>query len=169
MELPAVKSILDANWDWRLPVNIEDIAGKLNIKVASINYLNPEHQSFRGLSGLAEINNQGQRVIYCNSTESLNRQRFTLAHELGHHALGHVEPGKKMQRVDMPTAFNSNTDDWEERQANNFAAQILMPLDAIKTMLFAKGVSNIKELAKIFQVSEAAMYYRLKNLGYLTL
>jgi len=169
MELPAVKNILDANWDWRLPVNIEDIATKLNIKVASIDNFNPEDESFRGLSGLAKIDNQGLRVIYCNSAESLNRQRFTLAHELGHHALGHVEPGKDMQRADMPTAFNTNSDDWEEKEANNFAAQLLMPLDAIKTMLFAKGISNIRELAKIFQVSEAAMYYRLKNLGYLTL
>ena len=53
MELPAVKNILDANWDWRLPVNIEDIAGKLNIKVDSIHPFNPEHSDYRGLSGLA--------------------------------------------------------------------------------------------------------------------
>ncbi|KPZ59554.1 MULTISPECIES: ImmA/IrrE family metallo-endopeptidase [unclassified Pseudoalteromonas] len=165
MELPAVKNILDANWDWRLPVNIEDIAGKLSIKVDSINPFNPD---YIGLSGLAEINNQGQRVIYCNSTESSNRKRFTLAHELGHHVLNHVNPQNPCFRDDSNT-FNSNSSIWQEREANNFAAQLLMPLDAIKTMLFVKGISNIKQLAEMFQVSEAAMYYRLKNLGYLTL
>ncbi|WP_024601657.1 MULTISPECIES: ImmA/IrrE family metallo-endopeptidase [Pseudoalteromonas] len=168
MELPAVKNILDANWDWRLPVNIQDIAEKLNIKVDSINPFNPDHNDYRGLSGLAEINNQGQRVIYCNSTESTNRNRFTLAHELGHHVLNHVNPQNPCFRDDSNT-FSSNSPVWQEREANNFAAQLLMPLDAIKTMLFVKGISNIKQLAEIFQVSEAAMYYRLKNLGYLTL
>lgn len=168
MELPAVKNILDANWDWRLPVNIEDIAVKLNIKVDSISPFNPEHNDYRGLSGLAEINNQGQRVIYCNSTESINRNRFTLAHELGHHVLNHVNPQNPCFRDDSNT-FRSNSPVWQEREANNFAAQLLMPLDAIKTMLFVKGISNIKQLAEIFQVSEAAMYYRLKNLGYLTI
>ena len=89
MELPAVKNILDANWDWHLPVNIEDIAGKLNIKV---DYISPFDNDYRSLSGLAEINEQGERVIYCNSIESENRRRFTLAHELGHHVLRHVTP-----------------------------------------------------------------------------
>jgi len=168
MELPAVKNILDANWDWRLPVNIQDIAEKLNIKVDSINPFNPDHNDYRGLSGLAEINTQGQRVIYCNSIESTNRNRFTLAHELGHHVLNHVNPQNPCFRDDSNT-FNSNSSIWQEREANNFAAQLLMPLDAIKTMLFVKGISNIKQLAEMFQVSEAAMYYRLKNLGYLTL
>ena len=165
MELPAVKNILDANWDWHLPVNIEDIAGKLKIKV---DYISPFDNDYRGLSGLAEINEQGERVIYCNSIESENRRRFTLAHELGHHVLRHVTPQNRRFRDDSNT-FNSNTPVWEEREANNFAAQLLMPLDAIKTMLFVKGVTNIKKLAEIFQVSEAAMYYRLKNLGYLTI
>ena len=91
-----------------------------------------------------------------------------MAHELGHHALNHVNPQNPCFRDDSNT-FNSNSSVWQEREANNFAAQLLMPLDAIKTMLFVKGISNIKQLAEIFQVSKAAMYYRLKNLGYLTL
>lgn len=165
MELPAVKSILDANWDWHLPVNVEYIASKLGIKVSILNPWNSENE---GLSGLAEIDNNGFRVIHYNNSESKNRQRFTMAHELGHHVLNHVNPQNPCFRDDTNT-FNSNSPVWQEREANNFAAQLLMPLDAIKTMLFVKGISNIKQLADIFQVSEAAMYYRLKNLGYLTI
>jgi len=165
MELPAVKNILDANWDWRLPVNVENIASKLGVKVS---ILSPWIRENDGLSGLAEIDSNGNRVIYFNNSESKNRQRFTMAHELGHHALNHVNPQNPCFRDDSNT-FNSNSSVWQEREANNFAAQLLMPLDAIKTMLFVKRITNIKQLAEMFQVSEAAMYYRLKNLGYLTL
>lgn len=165
MEMPAVKNVLDANWNWHLPVSMETIATRLGIVIKALDPLNPDH---RGLSGLAEINSDGQRVIYYNQSESHNRIRFTLAHETGHHVLNHVNPTNPCFREDSNT-FNSNSPIWQESEANNFAAQLLMPLEALKTLIFKKGISDIGELAHIFNVSESAMFYRLKNLGYLSL
>lgn len=163
MDMPVVKKILESYWDWKLPVQIADIAAHLNICVEPLNPQDPEQKL---LSGLAEIKNE-KRYIYFNRNESYVRQRFTLAHEIGHHILNHVTPCSPKHRDDL-NAFSVNSCCSEEREANSFAAQLLMPEDAINYMLFNQGVSNISDLAKKFEVSEVAMHYRLKNLGLLS-
>ena len=85
-----------------------------------------------------------------------------MAHELGHYALGH---GTRPR--DLPTMFSSRQTDPIERDANKFAAALLMPASAIKYLVSQMGVTDISDLASTFDVSEVAMEYRLKNLGYL--
>ncbi len=109
MEMPVVKNILDTYWDWQLPVQVEDIARHLGIYISELNPNNPEHY---GLSGLAEISD-GYRTIYFNRNECRVRQRFTLAHEIGHHVLDHVTPEKPRHRDDLG-AFSGYSNDWEE-------------------------------------------------------
>ena len=72
-----------------------------------------------GLAG-AYLQPHGRPVAFLNGSDSLPRQRFTLAHEFGHHRLGHG------QVVDEPSAFWDYGDP-DEVQANNFAAEFLMP------------------------------------------
>ncbi|MFZ3466406.1 ImmA/IrrE family metallo-endopeptidase [Vibrio harveyi] len=163
MKMPVVKNILDTYWNWQLPVQVEDIARHLGIYISELDSTNPEHS---GLSGLAEIKNNS-RYAYFNRNECKVRQRFTLAHEVGHHMLDHVTPEKPRHRDDLG-AFSGYSNDWEEREANAFAAELLMPQVAIEYMLIQKGISDISQLARDFDVSESAMHYRLKNLGLLT-
>ncbi len=163
MEMPVVKNILDTYWNWQLPVQVEDIARHLGIYISELDSNNQEHY---GLSGLAEISN-GFRYAYFNRNECRVRQRFTLAHEIGHHILDHVTPANPKHRDDLG-AFSGYSNNWEEREANAFAAELLMPKVAIEYMLMNKGISDISKLARDFEVSESAMYYRLKNLGLLT-
>jgi hypothetical protein len=162
MDLPVISQILEMHWDWSLPVNVEDIAKRLGMEVGSIS---PEDND---LSGLAEITSGGKRIIRRATHESFNRQRFTLAHEIGHHMLGHVTKEHKQCR-DNFNNFSSEVHSSLEQQANNFAAQLLMPEEALRIMIFRKGVTDINELSNSFNVSGAAMYYRLKNLGLLSL
>ncbi|MPX98098.1 ImmA/IrrE family metallo-endopeptidase, partial [Salinivibrio sp. VYel6] len=121
-------------------------------------------EDLSGLSGYAEVQADGTKLAYVNSRDSVNRQRFTLAHEIGHHVLGHVTPGSGKMR-DYPGSFSSNSIRWEEIEANNFAAELLMPEEAVKYMVYHQAMSSIEELARAFQVSEVAMHYRLTNLG----
>lgn len=162
MELPVISQILEQHWDWSLPVNVSVIAEGLGIEVGHISTEDND------LSGLAEITSEGKRVIRSARHESQNRQRFTLAHEIGHHMLGHVTKDNSQCR-DNVNNFSSEVHSSLEQQANNFSAQLLMPEEALKIMIFRKGVTDIGELARNFQVSEAAMYYRTKNLGLLSL
>ncbi|HTK20784.1 MAG TPA: ImmA/IrrE family metallo-endopeptidase [Mucilaginibacter sp.] len=106
------------------------------------------------------------------------RQRFTIAHELGHFIL-HVNKDKSNEmfvdkdfiikwrytKVYTPTEFK------QEQEANAFAAALLMPRDfLIKEMSKDKYIGYaetklIDELAKVFDVSAAAMTYRFADLN----
>ena len=55
----------------------------------------------------------------------------------------------------------------EEYEANEFAASILMPEDKLDFLIYKKDITSIKKLAKIMRVSEAAMLYRLRGLGWI--
>jgi Zn-dependent peptidase ImmA (M78 family) len=115
-------------------------------------------------------------AIVVNSTESPLRQRFTVAHELGHFVLGH------RQRLYVNSTISVNFRDSssglatkrEEVEANQFAAALLMPDDLVDAKVnellgqdSALGDEELAiRLARNFQVSSLAMQYRLVNLGY---
>lgn len=111
-----------------------------------------------GLSGLVFEMGDGA-VIAINSRHHPNRQRFSTAHELGHHLLDHHERFHiDVQDSDVPGY------DWQvERAANEFAAELLMPADMVREWMGA--YNDTARLADFFQVSELAMGYRLVNLG----
>lgn len=94
--------------------------------------------------------------IVANGSHSEARQRFTIAHELGHLLL-HKPSGVQFRDVSIASS------DPMEREANRFAAEILMPrsmLDVILGML--DGSPRV--LAPRFLVSERAMAIRLSEL-----
>ncbi|MGG5216998.1 ImmA/IrrE family metallo-endopeptidase [Rahnella variigena] len=159
METQAVRSVLNSYWDGLLPVKPDTIAEKMGIEVKPLNTSrNP------GVSGMAEILNDGRKIIGYNRADSYSRIRFTLAHELGHHILGHTASYDRCFR-DYPEDHN-NSNSWIEREANKFAAELLMPEQALKIMIEREAITDIEELAYHFDVSSSAMYWRLKNLGY---
>ncbi|MGY3230093.1 Zn-dependent peptidase ImmA (M78 family) [Luteibacter sp. HA06] len=53
-----------------------------------------------------------------------------------------------------------------EREADQFAAELLMPADDVKQKI-AAGETSLSALAAQFGVSALAMKYRVQNLGYL--
>jgi Zn-dependent peptidase ImmA (M78 family) len=152
------KKILSEFWDRKLPVDVKRIADGLKISVKDFGFSEVDD----GLSGMYSIED-GKPVVRVNQFDSPVRKRFTLAHELGHHCLNH---GPLFR--DPTKNFNISNFDPNEAAANRFAAEILMPEDAVNALIKAKGMSNISELAKAFQVSEVAMKYRLKNLGWVS-
>lgn len=92
-------------------------------------------------------------VIFFNRKRPADRQRFTVAHELGH-LLMHAQrpPHDKM-----------------EEEANSFASELLMP--AMEFLhIFANGVSfpNLPALKRQWQVSIASLIYRANSLGKVT-
>lgn len=102
----------------------------------------------------------GEWTIGINASHHPNRQRFTLAHELGHYFLhrdkGDFEDALLFRQVG---AFNA-----DEIDANNFAAGLLMDEEEVRAARMSG--SSVPELALKFQVSQDAIKYRLKNLGF---
>lgn len=101
-------------------------------------------------------------IMIINSKHNPKRQRFTMAHELGHYML---HRGKNTEFVDA-TFFRSNDMDSIEYNANEFASRLLMPEDTLRKLIDEEKIKNIGELASSFNVSSAAMKYRVISLGY---
>lgn len=109
----------------------------------------------------------GSAYILVNSDKPRVRRRFTIAHELGHLALGHLKPG------DLVLDGHLSSTLWQETEANAFAAGLLMPSQgvrgAVKRLQARLGVDagaleRVVWLAESFGVSEEAAAYRLVNL-----
>lgn len=118
------------------------------------------------LSGMAMIRD-GHRLVWVNSLHHPNRQRFTLAHEIGHHVL-HEEFLKEGVHVDKAMlrrdALSSEGSARVEIEANNFASELLMPEPMMQAYF---GSINLEDQAKVagvaarFKVSPAALQFRL--------
>lgn len=149
--------LLRRYWDGRLPVNVKSIVERIpNVSV--------EYAPLDGRSGEARYEG-GRYVLRVNSrNESRRRQRFTLAHELGHVILGHVTPKKPVYR-EPPSNEPPRSASRQERDANLFAAATLMPSDAVLTAIH-EGL-HLNELTDLFDVSKKAMLVRLVRLGIL--
>jgi Zn-dependent peptidase ImmA (M78 family) len=101
---------------------------------------------------------QAKRIIV-NECDSIERQRFTIAHELGHIIL-HSKPG----REDVYWNGKNRT----EVSAEEFAAALLIPLSFIRTATQEYSLLNaahIPELAARFLVSKLAMVKRVLHLA----
>jgi Zn-dependent peptidase ImmA (M78 family) len=130
------------------------------------------------LSGMIYVSGDTP-IIGVNSLHRPNRQRFTIAHEIGHLVL-HREYilGKVHVDRDFPVQFAGlNRDaisatglDDIEIEANQFAAELLMPAALLVQALASKPFDiddegPLEELAKKFRVSEQALQYRIRNLS----
>lgn len=101
-------------------------------------------------------------VIRVNRHETKSRQRFTIAHEIGHYILHRDKIGLGItDTVLYRSKLSSNL----EVEANRFAANLIMPMSKIreKLALIGRGIDRTvaKELADIFEVSADAMEIRL--------
>lgn len=142
-----------------IPVQVEEIASKLQIKIS--------RAPSKDFSGLL-IRKDGHALIGVNDNEAPVRQRFTIAHELGHFFLH--------PRKDTFVDYRDNKKDIMrtavEKQANMFAAALLMPRTLLEKdfrTLIKKGFgeAELMFLADKYQVSEDAMKFRLLNLNFL--
>lgn len=106
-------------------------------------------------------------LLLVNGRQALARQRFTLAHEFGHHRMGHAFV------VDDQDAISGRlTHDRNEVSANAFAAEFLMPRDAVAAwgaehIRGAATLEHVLMLASDFGVSAQAARYALGTAGVL--
>lgn len=107
---------------------------------------------------------KGERtILWVNGTHPPARQRFTLAHELGHLRCDH---DGKIPVETFKTLGGKNTHA-REVQANAFAAELLAPKAAVVAWAEGRSVDldAVLELAGAFRMSAIAALYRLNSLG----
>ena len=144
------------------PVNIEGIIRALGLELDKKAVLD------------TEISGQIERVddtykISANKDDNYFRQRFTMAHELGHYIyhvnlLGDgVDDDRRYRSIADGKFYNTQIKQAEETEANRFAASILMPASLIRAEW--EKCRDVSQMVKKFLVSEQAMRIRLSGLN----
>lgn len=147
------------------PIPVERLAKHLGAVI--------KYEPFDGdLSGMVHRTKDGGAVIGVNSLHPIARRRFTLAHEIGHLLLHknedlHVD---EHNPIGLRTKKSGLAVDAKEIEANQFAAELLMPQE-----MLAKDLEDlparlpvdeaIDRLAQKYEVSAQAMTIRLSALG----
>lgn len=151
----------------RVPVDVELVAHRLNLQIEATSL-------GENVSGLLVVE-KGQGVIGYNATQAAVRQRFTIAHEIGHFVL-HLSNNPSALFIDTQyivyrrDAKSSTGEDQQEREANRFAAALLMPAVLLHAELQKRSFDfgdeeMLTALASKFQVSTQAMSIRLSTLN----
>ncbi len=147
------------------PIPIEKVANSVG---ATIRYKPLDND----LSGMFQRIDDKTAVIGINSSHADVRKRFSIAHEIGHFILHdenlHIDE-KVRSNVQYRNEYSSLGVDDREIEANQFAAEILMPEEILlKDVGKLKDKSPevaIEELAKLYDVSIQSMTIRLTRLG----
>lgn len=153
---------IDPNDPNHFPINLNDVAAALGAKVYSAQFRDPDISGMvifdadRVPKGAAPGTNG---TIFLKQGEYPLRSRFTLAHELGHVALGHKNGGVI---TDFYRGRSNGYGDARERDANAFAAELLMPRELF-ARLWDSGSSE-EDLSLAFGVSVTAVAVRAKAL-----
>lgn len=170
MNIPAIRQkavrILKEMGVVSAPVDVEGVASFLGIDVRK----NPTKDE---ISGFLFKQAGAKAVIGINSLHHTNRQRFTLSHEIGHYVL---HPQEEMHVDKFVLQFrdskSSKGEDELEKEANRFAAELLMPKEFLVRDVQEIGLQDlhddeaVKQLAKKYEVSVQAMTTRLTSLGF---
>lgn len=152
------------------PINVEQLAVQMGV---AVQYKSADDK----LSGfLLRDLSQHKALIGINADHPPNRQRFSIAHELGHLLLHegermHVDhqPFLRIQRRDETSSQGSSV---AEKEANLFAAELLMPVRFIERDLAGVELNlfddeQLSALAQRYEVSTQALTFRLAYLNYI--
>ena len=154
------------------PVQVDKVAVNCGTQIL-------KYEMGNDVSGMLVISSD-KGVIGINPSQSRVRQRFTIAHELGHYLLHKDAQRSQKEQLfvdkDFIVKFRSqksySSAEWKhESEANAFAAALLMPRDFVLREMTRPQYENlsetelIEELARTFDVSVPAMSYRLSDLN----
>ncbi len=135
-------------WYYTLPISLTEVCRDGNVELY-----------FSDLDGIAAcyMERHGKQLILVNDTASRERQRFSIAHELGHYALNHGAMMFTMTVEKIPLRPPQC-----EADANRFAAELLMP----KQKLMRYGILTAKQISSICGVSLQTATIRARELGW---
>ncbi len=131
-----------------LPIDPYDICERVRILV--------KEDDCEGYTGMLLVVDRKALISVKSSIREQSRKRFTVAHELGHYRIPeHLTSGRtyfKCTDKDLDT-FNRKGN--LESEANEFAAELLMPTSIYQELVNARspGWDSIKELALLSQTS----------------
>jgi len=143
-----------------VPIAVEKICDALDIAIIEddLTYLEKKHGN--EIAGLIYLDAKKDiRAIFVNEKDPFPRQRFTVAHELGHFFL-HLTDKEDGVFVSFRSLKSP-----QETEANKFASDLLMPAALLKEEHKKAFIATAEYFAELFEVSRKAMQIRLNYLG----
>lgn len=135
----------------REPISLRDVVSALNLEVVRV-----AGEPFSCEAALEPVGDGHRIVLRGESSE--RRRRFTIAHEIGHFVLhAHRLAPERGGRADGTWRL-------QEHEADQFAADLLMPEDLVRQAALEHG-PDAARLADRFDVSRQAMQVRLRAMG----
>ena len=167
MEIPespryeyARKQVIDTLIEYgtnTLPISVKKISNNLPYKILFNTYSHLMKnngftydeicKAYKSEDGAALIGYDGYCILYNDIDRSSQRIRFTLAHELGHIVLGHLKFNTCLCRL------SGQEYDILEKEANQFASQLLSPEPLIYDILKESHKINTSQIRDIFDIS----------------
>lgn len=149
------EGILKTHWDQSVPVNVARIARAMSVVVAP------------GETGdacaILEITPQRTRRVTIASRDSFMRQRYGVAHAMGHIALHHLRPGMRRE-IMVSESYHVDYSLRMESEANDFALRLLIPTQVLQFTLTEGHAESLQELAHLFEVPDILVKQRLADL-----
>lgn len=151
------------------PIKLYKLADMLNIEIEEVQFEDDD------VIGELEIDpeDDSNATIKVNVNDPVTRQRFTIAHELGHYILeGGLSPARRAKnkslrkKIRIDKEFNivdESKNEENETKANMFAISLLMPSWLV--IKYWNVRKDINFIATIFGVSSTGAHWRLYNLN----
>jgi Zn-dependent peptidase ImmA (M78 family) len=162
------KQFIMDNAIFGIPVYPIRIAKRMGWAVYTVGYISrkcdiPRDQVLNGKDGDSYYCGGKYAIVY-DENRYARKVTYTIAHEIGHIVLGHLV------NFDQTSVLNGELSDHEywvlDREAEIFAANLLMPCDAISAHFKAPvTVPGLGKLINRFVVSWQSMIIRLDELG----
>ena len=149
------EGILKLHWDQSVPVNLARIAKAMQLTVA-LGVL-PEG------CALLEISLQRKARVLLDRLHPLERQRYGVAHALGHLALHHLRPGMQ-HRICVSDHYHVDVDQRIDSEANDFALRLLIPEQVLRFSLDSAHARTTEELAHLCEVAPILIKQRMADL-----
>lgn len=146
----------------KYPINIKKLAEKNGWELISLKSLKEDkHLSLYALNisdAITFYNSETMqyKIVYDDSVRPTQRIRFSLAHEIGHILLKHLEKQNIPQGKQI-TLINQN--EIVEQEADFFAANLL----SSNIILKALGINSVQQLMRLCGITKSAAVSRLKN------
>jgi len=146
------EKLIEENYIASPPIDILDLCNSFGIQVVAAVFEDKKISAFIDYD---------EMKITVSKTDSYERQRFSIAHELGHYILHkpkEINTPEDYYRVDYRKTLMESDKEPNEKEANAFAAYLLVPSK------FLRPVRHVhpQDLAKAFCVSPSMMGYRLR-------
>ena len=136
----------------KIPVPLEKVIQENKLKLVYADFSSVPKPATGALS-------RKDNKIFINNVDTIPRQLFTAAHELGHFILHKDIEDDVLYRSTNPFQVK----DPKEQEANAFAAELLMPANQV--IKYWDKYNDLDTMCELFRVSKQAMQFRLSFLG----